>query len=183
MEENCDVISQAEPAECQIGNNGCETGFLASRQVIAGLSCEEMEAAERLTTFVSNFVKTLPRKKFATRWLAGQIVTRLMEKLQESNLRDDAVAEIAGGVWLRLKRNGNDIPLEGEENDDACDGLEKIAEDIARKFKMFEMGLSVLVPDWMNMLAAAGPEASPRVIAFVARRMWPSIKNAFEFGI
>lgn len=134
---------------------------------------EERVLADRLIT---QLVTSVQKLNFFKKPLARKIADRLIEKLQMANLGEDSVGVIAERVWWRLmgvSGLGENTPPDGLDQN--CSGKEVIiAENILHRV---EGKAFFLIKDaWEDIVKAAGPNVSSRVIRTVAREAWPKVR-------
>lgn len=138
------------------------------------LSPTQRVLADKLIGMVVEYLGGL---NFVSGKLAKMIAKRLMEKLELASLPEDAIGDIAEGVWSRLNEMGNgERQMVNSQKQEQAE--QKIVDDIMARLE----GKFFLVKGlWESMVIAIGPDASGKVIRTVAREVWPKAKK--ELGI
>lgn len=137
----------------------------------AKLSPQERIVADRLVAMVVKYVGELG---FLARKIARMIAGRLVEKLKEGELEEDAVGVIGEGVWQRLNAAGE---VGNEEDVLVVDGSaaeQKIVDDIIGRVDGY---FSLIEEFWQEIVTAAGSDASDKLIRVVAKEAWPKVRR------
>ena len=158
------------------------TGDIADTRANLRHAAEELLPEERVRAdrLITQLVTAVQKLNFLKKPVAREIADRLIEKLQMANLGEDSVGVIAERVWWRLmgvSGLGESTPPDGLDKN--CSGSEVvIAENILHRV---EGKAFFLIKDaWEDIVKAAGPDVSSRVIRTVAREAWPKVRESLK---
>lgn len=144
----------------------------APQLVEEDLSPNERVLVDRLSKTVIDFVDGMR----LARPIAKAVVKRLLEKLRQSELKENSVGVIAEGVWRRL----NGINRFSSESSDAfldgCNLAElRIVEDVMNRV---DGPISILIGGIKRDIGASvPPQTNGIIIRAVAKKVWPQIRS------